>query len=114
MSTLRTSFARQCIAEVAPLQGLSRRRPRRRPRRRSGRLRRPLPPDANPEEIIAEVADVRTSRFLVRPVGERRRPTTLFLPPTGDSKHDVKCPAMLRPSRPRLLGAAHHGRCRYS
>ena len=37
-----------------------------RPRRPSGRLRRPFPPDAIPEEIIAEVADVRTSRFIVK------------------------------------------------
>ncbi len=44
-----------------PLRGLSRRRPR----RRSARLRRPFPPDASPEEIIAGVADVRTSRFIV-------------------------------------------------
>jgi len=73
VSTLRTSFARQCIAEVAPLQGLSRRRPRRRPRRRSGRLRRPFPPDANPEEIIAEVADVRTRRLVSNTVLGRKQ-----------------------------------------
>ena len=53
-------------------------------------------------------------RQVPRAVGERRRPTTVFLLPTGDSRQDVTYPAMLRPSRPRLRGAARHGRCRYS